>query len=97
MKEIEDYSVKNFTTKSQSIYRMFAAQYLDNWWNKRNTKYPDYSNVGGDCTNFVSQCLYESSAFPLDWNGINECQKWWVFFYPPEPRNSPNYSSQSLN
>ena len=35
-----------------------AVNYADTWYNGRNTaRYYDYSNQGGDCANFVSQCL----------------------------------------
>lgn len=34
--------------------------YANKWWDGRNTRdYADYSNVGGDCANFVSQCLID--------------------------------------
>ena len=35
-----------------------AVAYAKEWCNKRNTdQYNDYSGQGGDCANFVSQCL----------------------------------------
>ena len=34
-----------------------AVNYADTWWNGRNSNYHDYSSSGGDCANFVSQCL----------------------------------------
>ena len=34
-----------------------AYNYAQRWANDRNPKYHDYSNEGGDCANFVSQCL----------------------------------------
>ena len=34
-----------------------AVAYAEKWYNKRNPIYHDYSNQGGDCANFVSQCL----------------------------------------
>ena len=35
-----------------------AVEYADTWAMGRNPAYYDYSNLGGDCTNFISQCLY---------------------------------------
>jgi hypothetical protein len=35
-----------------------AAAYAHRWAYDRNPAYPDFSRYGGDCTNFVSQCLY---------------------------------------
>ena len=34
-----------------------AIDYANYWCDKRNPAYHDYSNEGGDCANFVSQCL----------------------------------------
>ena len=34
-----------------------AVAYAKQWAYSRNPKYYDYSNMGGDCANFVSQCL----------------------------------------
>ena len=34
-----------------------AISYAEQWAYRRNPQYHDYSNEGGDCANFVSQCL----------------------------------------
>jgi uncharacterized protein YraI len=46
-----------------------SVGYAEFWWNKRNSHYFDYSNVGGDCANFVSQCLI-AGGLTL-WEGSN--------------------------
>lgn len=38
--------------------RSAAADYARNWALSRNPAYLDFEKLGGDCTNFVSQCLY---------------------------------------
>jgi hypothetical protein len=35
-----------------------AVAYAHKWAFKRNPAYLDFSKIGGDCTNFISQCLY---------------------------------------
>ena len=35
-----------------------AVRYAQKWAFSRNPAYYDFSNIGGDCTNFASQCLY---------------------------------------
>ncbi|NLT58307.1 MAG: amidase domain-containing protein [Clostridiales bacterium] len=35
-----------------------AIQYAKSWALRRNPSYADFSLMGGDCTNFISQCLY---------------------------------------
>ncbi|NMA36673.1 MAG: amidase domain-containing protein [Papillibacter sp.] len=38
--------------------RTKALAYAEKWALKRNPRYLNFSGMGGDCTNFVSQCVY---------------------------------------
>ena len=56
--------------------RESAIEYAKKWAYKRNNKYYNFDNVGGDCTNFISQCLYAGSKVmnykkDLGWYYIN--------------------------
>ena len=42
--------------------RQAALAYALRWAYGRNPAYGDFSDLGGDCTNFVSQCLYAGSG-----------------------------------
>lgn len=42
--------------------RTAAAAYARHWALRRNPAYYDFASLGGDCTNFVSQCLYAGSG-----------------------------------
>ena len=35
-----------------------ALSYAKRWAFSRNPRYYNFNNIGGDCTNFISQCLY---------------------------------------
>jgi hypothetical protein len=74
---------KTFQSKSNKIYNRikaisYANKYAGTAWgagnnNTYNPKYKDYSTLGGDCTNFVSQVLgdlREAGGLPMkpDWN-----------------------------
>lgn len=53
-------------------YRDSALAYARRWARDRNPKYMDFEKLGGDCTNFASQCLYTGCdimnyAPPLKW------------------------------
>ena len=39
-----------------------AVRYAYKWALDRNPKYYNYDNIGGDCTNFISQCLFAGSG-----------------------------------
>ena len=38
--------------------RRRAVIYALNWAFARNPRFYDFTDIGGDCTNFISQCLY---------------------------------------
>ena len=38
--------------------RIAAVQYAHRWAYGRNPRFYDYESIGGDCTNFASQCLH---------------------------------------
>ena len=42
----------------QPYDRAAAVAYAHRWAYSRNPKFYDYEDIGGDCTNFASQCLY---------------------------------------
>lgn len=42
--------------------RNAAIAYALRWALKRNPDYYNYTGIGGDCTNFVSQCVYAGSG-----------------------------------
>lgn len=66
--------------------RLKAQEYAYKFALDRNKKYYDFSSIGGDCTNFVSQCLFAGVGqmnekdwfyFSLNnrspsWTGVNE-------------------------
>jgi len=39
-----------------------AVEYAHQWAFRRNPRFLDFSNFGGDCTNFISQCLLAGGA-----------------------------------
>lgn len=41
-----------------SYNRSAVYEYAKKWALGRNPRYYNYDNIGGDCTNFVSQCIY---------------------------------------
>lgn len=42
--------------------RRAAVEYAHRWAFGRNPEYYDFSEIGGDCTNFASQCLYAGTG-----------------------------------
>lgn len=42
--------------------REAAVEYANTWAFARNPAYYDFSGIGGNCTNFASQCIYAGSG-----------------------------------
>lgn len=47
--------------KEEKYNREKVCEYAQKWAFKRNPKYYNFDNVGGDCTSFASQCIYSGS------------------------------------
>ena len=63
---------------------LLAVEYAKKWAFNYNPNYYNFSSIGGDCTNFVSQCLYAGGInmnfSPLGWyyNSINDRAPAWT-------------------
>lgn len=78
--------------------RQKAVEYAYLWWDKRNPRFYDFDSLGGDCTNFVSQCLFfggiEMNFQTLGWfyDGLDFRSPSWTgvdeFFYFATQNNS---------
>lgn len=47
-----------FILREKEYNRELAINYAKEWAYKRNPNYYNFDAVSGDCTSFVSQCLY---------------------------------------
>ena len=56
-----------------SYNRQKAYEYAKKWAYLRNPIYYNYDPVGGDCTNFVSQCIYAG----IDQMNYNKANGWY--------------------
>lgn len=71
--------------------RARAAEYAKKWALARNPRYMNFDGMGGDCTNFASQCIYAGS-------GIMNFQKDVGWYYnSPEDRAAAWSGAQYLN
>lgn len=48
--------------KTIAYNRKNAVAYARRWAFGRNPRFYDFTGIGGDCTNFVSQCIYAGSG-----------------------------------
>lgn len=64
--------------------RQKALEYAREWWNKRNPKFYNFQYLGGDCTSFVSQCLFYGGV------KMNYGKNGW--FYSSLNSRSPSWS-----
>lgn len=48
--------------KERKYNRNKVVKYAEKWAYDRNPNYYNYDKIGGDCTNFVSQCIFAGSG-----------------------------------
>ena len=65
--------------------RIKAKEYAKKWAYSRNPKYYNFDSVGGDCTSFISQCIYAGS-------GIMNYTKNTGWYYNSINDRSPSWS-----
>jgi len=64
--------------------RQKAVEYAHMWTYSRNPAFYDFSNLGGNCTNFVSQCLVAGNM-PFNYNYLG-------WFYKSLKSRSPSFT-----
>lgn len=70
----------------QTLYeREKVKQYAKKWAYTRNPAYYNYDPIGGDCTNFASQCIYAGS-------GIMNYTKDTGWYYKNANQKSPSWT-----
>ena len=65
--------------------RRAAVAYAHRWAYDRNPKFYDYELIGGDCTNFASQCLYAGT-------GIMNFTPTYGWYYKDANNKSPSWT-----
>lgn len=65
--------------------RIKAKEYAKKWAYSRNPRYYNFDSVGGDCTSFISQCIYAGS-------GIMNYTKNTGWYYNSVNDRSPSWS-----
>ena len=70
--------------KEREYDRKSVIKYAKKWAFDRNPKYYNFDSVGGDCTAFASQCIYEGAKV------MNYNQNGW--FYKNGNSKSPSWS-----
>ena len=71
--------------KEKEYNRKKAIEYAAKWAYKRNSKYYNFDEIGGDCTSFISQCIYAGS-------GIMNYKKHIGWYYNSISDRTPSWS-----
>ena len=65
--------------------RTLAIKYAEKWAYDRNPRYYNFDDIGGDCTNFISQCIFAGSQI-MNYNKNNG------WYYINENKKSPSWT-----
>lgn len=68
--------------KEKQYNRQRVLEYANKWALSRNPNYYNYEKIGGDCTNFASQCIYAGS-------GVMNYNSW---YYKNANNKSPSWT-----
>lgn len=103
---IEDYEITQATkdmpasqvnetkTRASSYNYSDAVAYAKRYYSSYNTAYPDWSSYGGDCANFISQCLYAGGKNMKGTPGTSEeADNWSNWFSKGTSCNTEKVSS----
>lgn len=66
--------------------RQAAVEYARRWALGKNPKYYHFGGIGGDCTNFISQCLLAGGA-------VMNYNRYGGWFYISSSNRSPSWTS----
>ena len=69
--------------------RAAAVQYARLWSLGRNPKFQDYEEWGGNCTNFISQCI-NAGGIPMDHHGENIMKQWYWY---SDSKRTPSWTA----
>ena len=69
---IFSYNIKGDVMREHLYDRNLALLYAQRWAMGRNPRYDNFDGIGGDCTNFVSQCIFAGAMamnfdYPFGW------------------------------
>lgn len=68
--------------RSFDYNRNKAIEYAKKWALSRNPKYFDFHGIGGDCTNFASQCIYAGAGV------MNHTKDYGWYYISPSNRSA---------
>lgn len=71
--------------RTEAYNRQAAAAYAAEWAFRRNPAYYNFDALGGDCTNFASQCLYAGS-------GVMNHTKTFGWYYYSASNRTPSWT-----
>ncbi len=79
LSQFQQGEVLDLNVADTSYDRDAAVEYASQWWNKRNYtgRYLAYDDFGGNCQNFVSQCIH-AGGIDMDYTGTHDVQ--WKFY-----------------
>jgi hypothetical protein len=72
---------------NRAYNRTAAKAYIDKWWYRRNPAWGTFDDLGGDCTNWMSQII-NAGGVPEDKTGGYQ----WYWDNMQAPRSSPPYT-----
>lgn len=93
-KDMPTAQINRVRTRTSSYDFVDAVTYAEEYFESYNSEYPDWTGYGGDCANFISQCLYAGGKSMEGTPGTSAAaQDWSNWFSKGSSCNTKNVSS----
>lgn len=93
-KDMPATQINEVRTRATSYSYSDAVKYAESYCFYYNPSYPDWSDQGGDCANFISQCLHAGGKSMVGTPGSSTAaQNWSNWFSTGSSCNTSNVSS----
>lgn len=95
VKAAQDLPVTRVNANVRASYSSSdAVTYAEKYYSSYNSSYPDWTTEGGDCANFISQCLYAGGKSMKGTPGTSSAaDSWSNWFSKGSSLNTKNVSS----
>ena len=75
---IQSYTAVYSKSRSSVFFATSAVAYAKKYYNEYNSEYPNWDSYGGDCANFVSQCLV-AGGLDMENGNSNTALNWYSY------------------
>ena len=94
-RDMPDTQINGIRARASSYSSSDAVSYAEQYYDTYNTAYPDWTSYGGDCANFISQCLYAGGKSMKGTPGTSTAAQNWSNWFSQGSSCNTSYVSST--